>query len=159
MLISLLNFKNIQRFLFIICLICFSSSVVAELIFNKVPCDLCLVTRYSYLCIAALTLFSIRFPAIILKKVLFVLIFCSLCFSLYHLGVENHWWAGPSKCTARLLTSIESIMNNTVTRCDVVNWRIFGISSTLYNMCIIAGLFWIYSLSFVVDYMSRRNED
>lgn len=158
MLINLLNIKQTQRFLFIACLLCFLSSVTAEIILSKKPCDLCLVTRYFYLLIAATSFFSTRVSTTFPKKILLATLFTAFCFSFYHLGVENHWWPGPATCTTKLLTNMESIMNNKAVRCDVVNWKIFGISSTLYSLCITTSLFWIYSLSFIMDCVNRRND-
>lgn len=155
---KMFDIKNSQKILIIISLFCFLSSVCAEIFLDKKPCDLCLYTRYLYILIAALGFISLRCPRVLFKQMLLALLFIAFCFSFYHLGVENHWWAGPAKCTTKLLTDMKSIMDNDTIRCDVVNWELFGISSTLYNMCIMACIFWLYSLSFAIDSLKRRKE-
>ena len=61
--------------------------------------------------------------------------------ALYHVGVEQHWIAGPAACTgspaldaaktpeelARLLMATPPV------RCDEIAWSLFGISMAGYN--------------------------
>jgi disulfide bond formation protein DsbB len=85
-----------------------------------------------------------------------------LVFAFYHLGVENHWWNGPAKCST-IISSPQNISEIMETKqnvkCDEANWKIFGLSSTLYNFIIAGVLFWIYSLAFAIDRVIRRSED
>ncbi len=159
MLFKLFDIKTIQKVLIVISLFCFFSSICAEFFFDKKPCDLCLYTRYFYISIAILGFISLHYDKIIFKQMFLMFLFIALCFSFYHLGVENHWWAGPAKCTTKLLTDMKSIMTNDAVRCDVINWKLFGISSTLYNMCIMACIFWLYSMAFAVYSVNWRKKD
>lgn len=148
---------SIERFakitLFIsVCAVCFS--VFAEYILNKEPCELCMISRYSYLLIMTTSFFSLcKKYKNFLIYVLYCSIFLSFLFSFYHLGVENHWWNAPESCASSLpsIDSIKSdVFNKEYVPCDQVNWTIFGLSSTLYNFCIMGFLAWMASISYVL---------
>lgn len=64
----------------------------------------------------------------------------------YHVGVQEHWWAGPAACTgsggfagsaADLATSLKTTQ---IVRCDEAAWRMFGISLPGYNALISTAL-------------------
>lgn len=156
--IKLIDFKNIQIVLLTACFFCFAFSSFAEFVLDKKPCALCLVTRYSYLSFVVFLALSLKTSSSRLQKIIVCLMFGSVCFSLYHLGVENHWWAGPAKCSAKISTSMKDLMARSSVKCDVVNWKIFGISSTLYNLCFMAAIFWLYSLSFCLHCFARTTQ-
>src|SRR3954451_21614081 len=68
-----------------------------------VPCELCVLQRWPWavaITISIVALFvahdpSLRWVALVLGLVFLV----GTCFAFYHLGVEQHWFAGPSACT------------------------------------------------------------
>jgi disulfide bond formation protein DsbB len=69
--------------------------------------------------------------------------------ALYHVGVEEHWWTGPSTCTGTgafpdSFESIEEAMRRArIIACDVPAWTLLGISLAGYNAIfstILAGL-------------------
>jgi disulfide bond formation protein DsbB len=93
----------------------------------------------------------------LLKSFLVFAVLASTFFAFFHLGVENHWWVGPAKCTTALLPTLDQVMDNSQTaRCDVVNWSIFGISSTLYNLCITVLLSWLITISMILEYTKKE---
>ncbi len=59
----------------------------------------------------------------------------------YQAGVEWHWWAGPAACTgARFeFAGLNHLNDQTVVRCDVAAWRLFGISLAGYNAIVSLG--------------------
>ena len=71
--------------------------------------------------------------------------FCALVFAAnaalaaYHVGVEYHWWQGPTACTGGpgslnvndLVKSLDSVK---VVRCDEVQLRIAGLSLAGWNV-------------------------
>ncbi len=131
----------------------FTVSLAAELIFHKQACTLCLITRYLHLLISCICIFSLIHNKTSIRLVLFFILFFAVCFAFYHLGVENHWWSGPAHCTKDLLPTIDAIENKLLdVRCDAVNWKIFGISSTLYNFCITCKMFWFLTIAFALGY-------
>src|SRR5712691_3668491 len=68
------------------------------------PCELCLLQRWPWDAAIAIALVAalagsrpaLPWVALILAGTFAV----SVAFAFYHLGVEQHWFAGPSACTA-----------------------------------------------------------
>ncbi|MDR0744679.1 MAG: disulfide bond formation protein B [Holosporales bacterium] len=160
----MLKFFQIKRtniVIFITSLIAISVSVFAEKFLNKQPCQLCLMTRVSYITIALLSCILFIYNIAIIRWILFYVILILLIFSFYHLGVENHWWMGPESCVAKLpsLNDIPQTTQFDVVYCDQVNLRIFGVSSTVWNFLLIAGLFWLSSTSNILNCYIKQHDE
>jgi disulfide bond formation protein DsbB len=109
-----------------------------------VPCELCVLQRWPWavaITIAIVALFvgqrrSLRWIALVLGLVFLV----SIGFAFYHVGVEQHWFAGPSACTQRTAapTTLEEmrqrILNAPVVRCDQPQWSLYGVSLAGWNL-------------------------
>ena len=60
--------------------------------------------------------------------------------AVYHVGVEQHWWAGPDSCTGGIAANgnieeaVKRLMDAPVVRCDEVVWSLFGVSMAGYNV-------------------------
>ena len=69
------------------------------------PCELCLTQRYAFYAavpIALLTAFASRSAPGLARAgfALLALVFvASTVLAAYHVGVEQHWWPGPTACT------------------------------------------------------------
>jgi len=107
------------------------------------PCELCLLQRWPWdaaIAIAIVVLFVGREPALPWVALLFALVFSvSAAFGLYHVGVEQHWWAGPTACTAGGgAATIEElrrqILGTQPVLCDQPAWTLFGISLAGWNL-------------------------
>ena len=108
------------------------------------PCDLCLMERWPYYAVLGLLLLA---PALEARRLLAlsVMALSALCFavaggiSLYHLGVEQHWWAGPLSCTgpATSLDTVEGLQAQfkglRVSPCDQAQWSALGVSLAGWN--------------------------
>ncbi len=105
------------------------------------PCELCLTERYAFYAgapIAALTAWLASRSAHRLARALFVLIalvfLANACLAFYHVGVEQHWWPGPTACTGSLSGPVDvndlmkSLNSARVVNCDEVQLRILGLS-------------------------------
>jgi disulfide bond formation protein DsbB len=119
---------------------------IAQYGFGLLPCELCLKQRIPFgvtLVLAALAL-VFRLDG---QKQRIALGLCGLAFAvgaglaLYHVGVEQHWWAGPTACTAGAgtVTSVEDLAAMlskpvNVPMCDQPAWTLFGISMAGYNV-------------------------
>ena len=63
----------------------------------------------------------------------------SAALAAYHVGVEHHWWQGPTACTGGvgsldvndLVKALDSVK---VVRCDEVQLRIAGLSLAGWNV-------------------------
>lgn len=128
------------------------TSIMSEFLFQAKPCQLCLITRYLFLMFGIISLFAFKLKKLRIIQIIFSAIV--VFFTLYHLGVENHWWAGPSSCTAKLPSLGDELSQNifeeTKVFCDRANWMIFGISSTLWSFLITSFLFWASSLNYLI---------
>jgi disulfide bond formation protein DsbB len=115
-----------------------------------------------YLLCAVVTAASLRWNGA--KVLVLAVVFCMFAFCVYHLGVESHWWKGPHGCVMKLPTidtmtdEFADQADDSKTYCDKVNWRIFGVSSTLWSCAIAALLLWITSVAYTLDFYMRRLE-
>lgn len=117
---------------------------LAEFGFGLAPCHLCLLQRDAYWAAIALSAAAIclgarsRWRAVLLAMVGAAFL-AGAGIALYHVGVEQQWWAGSGECvgaTAGLSGGdLEAaIMSAPVTRCDDVAFALFGISMAGYNV-------------------------
>ncbi|MDJ0946461.1 MAG: disulfide bond formation protein B [Kiloniellales bacterium] len=124
-----------------------AAAYTAQYGFGLEPCVLCLYQRVPYalaLALGVIGVFALR-PAGL--QPLLVLI-AGLTFLAgagiagYHVGVEQHWWAGTASCAtpgfdANL--SLEQLQRQldeaaSFVPCDEVAWSLFGISMAGYNL-------------------------
>src|SRR4051794_25757819 len=124
------------------------------------PCELCLLQRWPWavaITISIVALFvghrrSLPWAALVLGLVFLA----SIGFAFYPLGVEQHWFAGPSACTsgnaapATIEEMRQQIFNAQIVRCDEPQWSLIGISLAGWNLLasivmtlICAGAFWL----------------
>lgn len=114
--------------------------------FGLRPCQLCLYQRvpYGVTIFLALLALGLRLDA---KRAALMLGLCALAFAvdgglaLYHVGVEQHWWAGPTSCsgglgTVRSVEDLAALLSKPIDipSCDKVAWSLFGISMAGYNL-------------------------
>jgi len=105
------------------------------------PCELCLTERIAFyvgLPVAAIVAFAAWRDAALAARLGFVvlaLIFlANVALSGYHVGVEYHWWQGPTACTGALVGPLKAedllkaIQKTQEVRCDDPALRIFGVS-------------------------------
>ena len=66
--------------------------------------------------------------------------------AFYHVGVEQHWFAGPSACTASsggamtLEDMKRQILGTAPVLCDRVQWSLFGVSLAGWNLLASLGM-------------------
>jgi disulfide bond formation protein DsbB len=111
------------------------------------PCELCLLERWPYyigIPVALLARFgggrrAIELPAIPLV-LLFLIFAVSSGLAFYHVGVEQHWFAGPTACTgpgggAHTVEDLKAqLLAQQPVRCDEVQWSLMGISLAGWNL-------------------------
>jgi len=108
------------------------------------PCEMCWWQRYPH--IAAIVLAALAFvvPGAAPKRALVLLaglaILVSGAIGVFHAGVEYHWWEGITACSSTMHGSggsvddiLKRIMEAPIVRCDVAQWRLFGISLAGFN--------------------------
>jgi disulfide bond formation protein DsbB len=107
------------------------------------PCELCLYQRWPWYATIALTLVLVlvggRRGAVPVLALCGVILLAGAALAFYHVGVEQHWFAGPTACSgAAAADSVEAlkaqIMGTAPARCDEIAWSLFGISMAGWNL-------------------------
>ena len=121
-----------------------------------VPCPLCIWQRWPH---AVAVVVAIGATTLLwrLRRFLSVLGAVAMAvgagLGVYHTGIEQGWWKGPSSCTGAApgdLTTDElfdKIMDAPLILCDQIVWDMFGITMAGWNALISAGLtmLWIFA--------------
>lgn len=108
------------------------------------PCELCLYERWPYYAAAVLSIAAVL--AARRATTLGFLVLCAVLFlagtalAFYHVGVEQHWFAGPTACSGGVSAggSLEDFTARLraapPVRCDEIAWSLFGISLAGWNL-------------------------
>ena len=110
-----------------------------EYIGGLVPCEMCLWQRWALA--AALVLALLGWTTGHARALLALAALAILCgggIAIFHVGVEQHWWQGITKCAASLSSGsatdiMEQILAQPLVRCDAIPWSLFGISMAGWN--------------------------
>ncbi len=107
------------------------------------PCELCLMERWPYYAAAAIAALALLLPATGWSRaallVLALLFVASAALGFYHVGVEQHWFRGPTACTnsgggPQTLEELRQMLARTqVVMCDRVQWSLAGVSLAGWN--------------------------
>lgn len=124
--------------------------------FGYQPCVLCLYQRLPWwiaigVACLGLSLFR-RAPRLLPVFTILagITLLAGAVLAGYHVGVEQHWWPGPTGCSSTAdMSSMtleemkKAILATPVVRCDDIPWSLFGISMAGYNFLIslASGLF------------------
>jgi len=107
-------------------------------------CEMCWWQRYAHFAAIALAVaaFVLR-PMRLWVALAGLAILASALIGGYHAGVEYGWWKGLTECTSLVSFAkggdpLAAIMNAPIIRCDVVQWKIFGISLAGFNFILSA---------------------
>lgn len=134
--------KKWLNIIFLLSVLAISSALIAEFIFDLIPCKICLKQRHTYYAIIILIIIFYLFKQ---NKNLFlfilneIAIFYGLFYSIWHVGIEKKIISGPLSCSGTLskTNSIENlknqINNQAIINCTDVIWSIFGISAATIN--------------------------
>lgn len=119
--------------------------------FGYQPCALCYNQRYPYMVIIGLAVVASLLGWF--QKAWYLAAQAALFatvsgYALYHVGVEQKWWAGPSSCTGGGTFEVPAggfdltaAMSETkIVMCDEVAWELLGISMAGYNFILSFGL-------------------
>lgn len=121
-----------------------------ERIGGLAPCALCLDQREAHwmaLFASLVTLILAKWTQmtraiIAVVGVLMAVYIFSTGLSLYHAGVEWHWWPGPAGCSgSQIIETPEDLLKQLEKgavgpSCKDAAWRLFGMSMAGYNMVI-----------------------
>jgi disulfide bond formation protein DsbB len=109
------------------------------------PCEMCMWQRWPHYAAIVVALLSFvakpaRVPLIWLAA---LLIAVSGAIGAFHAGVEYGWWEGLTRCATTFGagggSTLDSIMNAPLIRCDVAPWHFLGISLAGWNAIVSLG--------------------
>ena len=136
-----------------------------QLVGGLVPCELCLEQRLAYyyglpLLLAVLVTWN-RLPLTVwyIATAIVTAIFAwGTYMGAYHAGVEWGFWPGPTACTGVGDAMDFNALNNLtpVIGCDVVQFRLFGISLAGYNALISLAIVGLLVVSILAQARRRR---
>jgi disulfide bond formation protein DsbB len=139
-------------------------ALVAEHFWEVKPCVLCMYQRYIMLTIIGAAVIGSVTRKMFFRWIYLIIVLVGFALAGYHVGVEQHWWKGPDSCSttapvvdanASKADQIKSFrekikqQTNTIVRCDQVNWRIFGVSATVWTLAFYIALLGFFALVFV----------
>src|SRR6266851_4564815 len=114
------------------------------------PCELCLLQRWPWEAAIAISLVALiagSRAALPWVALLLAIVFAlGAAAAFYHVGVEQHWFAGPSACTASgggamtLEDMKRQILGTAPVLCDRVQWSLFGVSMAGWNLLASLGM-------------------
>jgi len=105
------------------------------------PCEMCWWQRYGHMAALAFALLGLALPASRWPVGLagLALLVAGLIGG-FHAGVEYGWWMGITGCTSTVHftggDALQAVMDAPLVRCDVVQWKLFGISLAGYNFLV-----------------------
>lgn len=101
------------------------------------PCEMCIWQRWPHGIAAALGAVIFFKSSRILALAGALVMAVSAGLGLFHAGVEQHWWKGPSACTGSGLSLSDNLLDMSapinVVMCDDIAWQMFGISMAGWN--------------------------
>ena len=113
-------------------------ALLSQYVGGLYPCEMCWWQRYPHA--AAILLAGLAFtgPTLSMRaRSLTALAALAIAISgligLYHVGVEQHWWEGLTRCSTGGAKTLDEIMKTPLIRCDQVQWSLFGISLAGFN--------------------------
>jgi disulfide bond formation protein DsbB len=102
------------------------------------PCHLCVLQRWPYVGVALLGLIGWRWqprPALALMA---LLLLTGAGIGVYHVGVEQGWWALPAGCAAgadaKSIEDLKRILAEAPPACDQVAFTLLGLSLAGWNV-------------------------
>ena len=146
-----LNKKKFYLFILFYSLFAIFFALYVEYILQYKPCKLCLYQRIPYIVAIFISFIGYNYFKNDKILILIVIIFSiSVLVSGYHYGIENNIFEEFSGCTANSLEIIDKSellksLNNNVSSCKDVNFKLFGISLAGINL-ILSLLIVFYSL-------------
>ncbi|MFT3973100.1 MAG: disulfide bond formation protein B [Amaricoccus sp.] len=114
------------------------------------PCHLCLLQRWPHGVAIGLGLVILAWPARGLALLAGLAVLVGAGIAGYHVGVEQHWWPGPTSCTAAAPGAgdagalLDQILATPTVLCDTIAWSWLGISMAGWNAIASLVLAWLW---------------
>jgi len=125
-----------------------ATAYTAQYGYDLEPCILCLYQRVPFAIAAVLGIVGLWRPQWLAG--IFALAVATFAINagiaVYHVGVEQHWWASAVGCAGTLPTQVSptdlmaSLNTKPPKACDEVDWTVLGISMASWNVVFSGGL-------------------
>jgi len=116
--------------------------------FGMAPCKMCIWQRWPHVIAIVIGALIYFMPHRLLALLGGLVVFVGGGIGVYHAGVEQKWWEGPSDCTGTGLSLTDNLLDMTapvnVVMCDVIPWSMFGVSMAGWNAIISFVLVYIW---------------
>lgn len=120
------------------------------------PCEMCYWQRYAHAVVVTLALVAAALSSRSVAWIALAAMVVAAGLGLFHAGVEQGWWAGPTGCSSAMRPGmtqadiLSSILASPLVRCDQIAWQFLGLSMAAWNAVISAGT------AIVAAYVLRR---
>lgn len=117
------------------------------------PCKLCLWARWPHGAAILIGMLALFLPGPVLPVLGALAAAATMGVGIYHTGVEQRWWEGPTTCTSGSIEGLDpaalldQILAAPIVRCDEIAWSLWGISMASWNAILSAGLVVIWLLA------------
>lgn len=138
-----LTSRAFAAFVLVASAIVLGTALLSEYWGGLAPCELCLLQRWPWgtaIVISLVVLMVGEHARLDWVALLLAVVFAvSVVFAFYHVGVEQHWFAGPTACTAgpggamTLEQMKQQILGTAPVLCDRPAWTLFGVSLAGWN--------------------------
>jgi disulfide bond formation protein DsbB len=139
-------------------LLLYGGALVSQFGFGLHPCEMCYWQRWPHqaaIVLALLALLLNRNDKVMrsLTWLAAIAIAISGLIGIFHAGVEYRLWEGLTTCSTSHSgpISLDEIMAAPIIRCDVAQWRLFGISLAGFN-----AIFSLAAAALVLTLLRRR---
>ena len=133
-----------------------AAMMIGALLFQYVggmaPCKMCIWQRWPHGIAIAIGVLVFFAPHRLLALIGSLVVLIGGGIGVYHAGVEQKWWEGPSSCTGSGLSTTDNLLDLpaplSIVMCDVIPWSMFGISMAGWNAIVSFGLAYIWFRAF-----------
>jgi len=139
------SFHLLAHLVFFGCVAVIGGALLFQYAGGLAPCELCLYERWPYYAAIPVLLPMLHGPAArgdarLAAAILLLVFAASGALAFYHVGVEFHWFAGPTACTgsgpvAKTLEELQAqLMAQQPVRCDQPQFSFLGITLAGWNL-------------------------
>ena|ERR1700676_3994096 len=160
--------RGFAGFVLIVSAVVLGAALMSQYWGGLAPCELCLLQRWPWsaaIVIALVALIAGRSGALPWVALALAVVFAlGAVFAFYHVGVEQHWFAGPSACTASATGAMtlddmkRQILGTAPVLCDRVQWALVGVSLAGWNLLASLGMATICAVVFARTRRARSRE-
>ncbi|MGC3937066.1 disulfide bond formation protein B [Roseobacter sp. EG26] len=118
------------------------------------PCKMCIWQRYPHVIALLIGLVALKLQSRLLILLGALSVFATGAVGVFHVGVEQEWWQGPTTCSSGPIGGktadelLDQILTAPLVRCDEIAWEMLGISMAGWNALISFALviLWLMAL-------------